>query len=422
MKRSYKYRLYPTKQQEHKLFWTLNRCRELYNAALTERRDAYNFHVRQHGSYYDEQTRKQLTDELTVNYSQQKADLPEIKAELREEYQEIHSQVLQDVLLRLKRAFDSFFRRVRQGEEAGYPRFKGQNRYKSFTYPQASSFSITHDSKVCLSKIGSIKVKFHREMQGQIKTATIKHEAGHWYVIFSCEGEAPAPLPEVESEVGIDLGVTHFAALSDETFIESPRYLRQGQADLKRKQRKLARCKRGSHRRKKAVRLVAKAHRKIANQRRDFHHKEARKLVQQHQVIVFEELQLANLVKRPKAKQDQETGQYLPNGASAKAGLTKSMLDTGLGQFVQIVTHKAEEAGRQVYKINPRNTSQICSACGMKGAKKDLSQRVHTCTSCGVVRDRDTNAAINILMAWKTPTVWASLCGKFDQAVEAPCL
>jgi putative transposase len=201
------------------------------------------------------------------------------------------------------------------------------------------------------------------------------HEAGQWYAVFSCEVEEAEPLPPVESEVGIDLGVTHFAALSDGTFIESPRYYRKGQAVLRRKQRALARKKRGSHRREKARRQVAKAHRKVRNQRRDFHHKQARKLVQEHQVIVFEDLQLTNLVKRAKPKQDTETGQYLPNGASAKSGLTKSVLDNGLGQFVEIVMGKAACAGREVYKINPKYTSQICSECGKKGPKKDLSHR-----------------------------------------------
>ncbi len=422
MNKADKFRFYPTKQQEKKLFWTLTRCRELYNAALAERREAYEMHVRQHPNYYDETTRKQLARELTVGYHEQKRDLPMIKSELREEYQEIHSQVLQDVLLRLKKAFDHFFRRVKNGETPGYPRFQGRNRYNSFTYPQDGAFSVTHDSRVSLSKIGSIKVKFHREMQGTPKTCTIKYEAGQWYVVFSCEVEVPEPLPAVESEIGIDLGVTHFAALSDGTFLESPRYFRKGQKALKRKQQHLDRCKQGSHRREKARKQVAKAHRKIANQRRDFHQKEAAKLVHTHQVIVFEDLQLANLVKRAKPKKDEQTGKYLHNGASAKSGLSKSILDNGLGQFVQIVSCKAAWAGRNVYKINPKNTSQICSACGKKGPKKHLSERVHTCTCCGVVLDRDTNAAINILTAWKMPTVWAMLADGQSRAVEAPCL
>jgi putative transposase len=403
VKQAYKYRLYPTRKQEQKLFWTLARCRELYNAALSERRDAYQY------------TGK------SISYYEQKRDLPEIKAEIREEYQEIHSQVLQDVLLRLEKAFKAFFRRVKQGEEPGFPRFQGRNRYDSFTYPQAG-FSLTQDCRVCLSKIGSIKVKWHRPFQGTIKTATIKHEAGRWYIIFACECGTPEPLPVVESEVGIDLGVTHFAVLSNGTFIESPNYYRKAQAVLKRKQCALSRKKVSSHRKEKARKAVAHAHRKVANQRRDFHHKQAQKLVKEHQVIVFEDLQLTNLVRRPKAKQDETTEQYVPNGAAAKGGLNKSMLDAGLGQFVQILTRKAACAGRTVAKINPKKTSQICSACGQQGPHKDLDERVHICPFCGVVLDRDENAALNIYTAWKRPTFWASLCGKHDQGVEAPCL
>jgi len=415
--KAYKFRLYPTRAQEQTLFWTLTRCRELYNAALTERRDAYDIHVRQHPNYYDEPTRKQLTKEHAVSYYEQKRDLPDIKAQLRQEYQAMHSQVLQNVLERLDKAFKAFFRRVKAGETPGYPRILGRNRYTSFTFPQ-SGFSLTHDHRVCLSKVGTIKAVFHRPIEGTIKTCTIKYEAGQWYAIFSCEGEQANPLPVVESEVGIDLGITHFAALSNGQFIESPRHYRKAQADLKRKQQALSRKKRGSHRREKARKAVAKAHRKVANQRRDFHHKQAKKLVQEHQVIVFEDLQLTNLVRRPKGKQDEE-GTYLPNGAAAKGGLNKSILDNGLGQFVQIVSHKAACAGRAVYKVNPSNTSQVCSACGKKGPKKDLSERVHVCPFCGVVLDRDTNAAVNIHLAWKEPTVWTHLCGERAQAVEA---
>jgi putative transposase len=396
-RKAFKFRLYPTKQQEHTLFWTLSRCRELYNAALAERKDAYQMRG------------------VSISYYEQKRDLPEIKAEIREEYQNIHSQVLQDVLLRLDRAFKAFFRRVKNGEEPGYPRFQGRNRYDSFTSPQGGYSVDVHKKRatLTLSKIGTIKIKLHRKIEGASKTCTIKHEAGQWYAVFSCEVDEGEPLPPVESEVGIDLGVTHFAALSNGTFIESPRAYRKAQADLKRKQRSLSRKKRGSHRREKARKQVAKAHRKIANQRRDFHHKQAKKLVQDHQVIVFEDLQLANLVRRPKAKQD-EDGKYLPNGAAAKGGLSKSLLDNGLGQFVQIVACKAAYAGRQVYKVNPQQTSQICSECGKKGPKKDLSERVHICIHCGSVLDRDTNAAINIHTAWKRPTVWARLCRERD--------
>jgi putative transposase len=373
MKKAYKFRLYPTKKQEHKLFWTLTRCRELYNAALSERKDAYKYAGK------------------SISYYEQKRDLPEIKAEIREEYQDMYSQVLQDVLLRLKKAFDAFFRRIEHGEEPGYPRFQGRNRYNSFTYPQAGGFSLTHDSRVCFSKIGSLRVKLHREIKGTIKTATIKHEAGQWYVIFVGEVEQPEPLPVVESEIGIDLGVTHFAALSDGTFIESPRYYRKAQKQLEKLQQALSRKKRGSHRRKKAVHAVAKTHRKIANQRKDFQHKASTRLVKQHQTIVFEQLEITNLTKRAKPKQD-EDGTYVPNGASAKSGLTKSILDAGWGQFQQMCVAKAGYAGRQVIFVDPKYTSQICSSCGVV-RKKSLEERWHSC-ECGCELDRDTNAAL----------------------------
>jgi putative transposase len=392
MRKANKFRLYPTKQQEKTLFWTLTRCRELYNAALAERKEAYRMAGK------------------SITYYEQKRDLPEIKAELREEYQQIHSQVLQDVLLRLKRAFDAFFRRVENGEEPGYPRFQGRNRYNSFTYPQGG-YSLTHDSRLCFSKIGSIKITLHRPLEGTIKTCTVKYEAGQWYAVFSCEVAQPEPLPPVESEVGIDLGVSHFAALSDGTFIENPRHYRRAQKKLENLQQALSRKKRGSHCREKARKAVAKTHRKIANQRRDFHHKQSKQLVQEHQTIVFEELEITNVSKRAKPKQD-ENGIYLPNGAAAKSGLNKSILDAGWGQFQQIVTHKAACAGRTVLKVNPRYTSQVCSQCGTV-RKKDLSERWHSC-ECGAELDRDTNAAINILRVGRTQR--GATC------VEAPCL
>ena len=392
MRKANKFRLYPTKQQEKTLFWTLTRCRELYNAALAERKEAYRMAGK------------------SITYYEQKRDLPEIKAELREEYQQIHSQVLQDVLLRLKRAFDAFFRRVENGEEPGYPRFQGRNRYNSFTYPQGG-YSLTHDSRLCLSKIGSIKITLHRPLEGTIKTCTVKYEAGQWYAVFSCEVAQPEPLPPVESEVGIDLGVSHFAALSDGTFIENPRHYRRAQKKLENLQQALSRKKRGSHRREKARKAVAKTHRKIANQRRDFHHKQSKQLVQEHQTIVFEELEITNVSKRANPKQD-ENGTYLPNGAAAKSGLNQSILDAGWGQFQQIVTHKAACAGRTVLKVNHRYTSQVCSQCGTV-RKKDLSERWHSC-ECGAELDRDTNAAINILRVGRTQR--GATC------VEAPCL
>src|SRR5438128_4307523 len=167
--KAYKYRLYPNKQQTEKLQWTLDRARELYNAALQERRDAYRM------------------CRVSISYNQQAAQLPEIK-EIRPEYHDIHSQVLQDVLRRVKKASDTFFRRIKEGKTPGYPRFQGYGRYDSFTFPQ-SGFTLTEDNRVCLSKIGTIKIKMHRNMEGRVKTCTIKREGQHWSIIFTSEVE-----------------------------------------------------------------------------------------------------------------------------------------------------------------------------------------------------------------------------------------
>jgi putative transposase len=234
----------------------------------------------------------------------------------------------------------------------------------------------------------------HRPLEGTPKTCTVKYEAGQWYVVFSCECEETEPLPVSSEAVGIDLGVTHFAALSDGTFLEQPRHYRKSEKKLAMLQQALARKKRGSHRRKKAVLAVAKAHRKIRNQRKDFLHKASRTLVNRYQMIAFEDLQIANVTKAPKPKQD-ENGKYLPNGASAKAGLNKSILDAGWGMFQQMCLVKAAWAGRTVVLVNPKYTSQVCSSCGVI-RKKELSERWHSC-ECGCEMDRDTNAAINIL-------------------------
>lgn len=292
--------MYPTRAQESKLFFTLNRCRELYNAALSERKDSYQKQQRTR-LYQNEQGQViavQMEANLkvqSVTYLQQKRDLVDIKG-IREEYKDIHSQVLQDVMNRLEKGMKAFFRRLENGETPGFPRFQGRNRYTSFTYAQ-SGFTLS-EKHVTLSKIGKVKVKYHREIQGVLKTCTIKHEVDQWYVVFSCEipDEQVVPtLAYTDDAIGIDLGLLHFATLSTGDTIENPRYFRRAQADLKRKQRHLSRCKPRSHRREKAKRQVAKAHRKIKNQRHDFLHKQSRQLVNTYEVIVFEAISSAKM-------------------------------------------------------------------------------------------------------------------------------
>ena len=373
--KAYKYRIYANKATIEKLRWVLDRARELYNAALAERKEAYRMAGK------------------SISYYEQKHDLVEIKNEIRQEYKDIASHVLQDVILRVERAYQAFFRRVKNGEEPGYPRFQGRNRYDSFTYPDHAGWKLEGEH-LHLSKIGTIKIKLHRPVQGNIKICTIKREGEHWYVVFSCEVETEK-LPVSYEDVGIDLGVTHFAALSNGEFIDHPRHFRRAEKKLAKAQQALFRKKKGSHRRAKAARRIAKQHRKIRNQRRDFQHKASRKLVNRYQIIVFEDLQVKNLTKAPKPKQDEATGTYLPNGASAKAGLNKSILDAGWSTFTEMVKVKAASAGRTVIFVDPFMTSQLCSGCGAT-VKKGLSERWHSC-ECGTELDRDTNSAKLIL-------------------------
>ena len=411
--KAYKYRIYANKQTTEKLQWVLDRCRELYNAALSERKDAYQQYQQSTiiaGSQRTVAATMVASHRVqSISFYGQKRDLVELKEVLRPEYQEIASHVLQDVLLRLEKAFRAFFRRVKNGEEPGYPRFQGRARYDSFTYPDGAGWKLAAKERppdkkgmvrvnLHLTKIGTVKLHLHRDLAGTIKTLTIKREGEHCYACFSCEIGKPKALPISYEDVGIDLGVTHFAALSTGEFLDNPRYYRKAEKHLKKVQAALSRKRRGSHRRNKAVQAVAAAHRKIRNQRRDFQHKASRRLVNRYQVIALEDLQVKNLSKAPAPKQD-ENGQYLSNGASAKAGLNKSILDAGWSTFTEMVSVKAAWAGRTVILVDPFKTSQVCSQCHKEGPHKDLDERIHSCVHCGAVLDRDTNAAINILRA-----------------------
>ena len=384
-RKAFQYRLYPTKAQEQHLLFVLRRCRELYNSALEERRAHYQ--MRHTG----------------IGYTRQAAELTEIKAAFPA-YQDIYSQVLQDVLRRVDKMFAAFFRRVVNGETPGYPRFKSTSRYRSFTYPQ-SGFALAGNI-LTLSKIGDVKGRLHRPMQGQVKTCTIKRDVNHWYVTFSCEVEEE-PLPPSDEAVGIDLGLLHFATLSTGETIENPRHYRRELKRIKLLSQIKDSRKKGSHRRKRAAIALAKVHRKVRNQRKDFQHKAARTLVNRFGTLVFEDLNILNMSAAPDPKPDPEQdGAYLPNGASAKAGLNQSILDAGWGQFQAFCVAKAESAGRQVVFVDPRYTSQLCSGCGQV-VKKELSERWHSC-ECGTELDRDHNAAINILLAGKQPTTLRS--------------
>jgi putative transposase len=288
MKKAFKYRIYPTKKQERLLNDQLALCAELSNAALQERRDAYRLCGK------------------SISYTQQAAQVPAIKV-LRPEYEAIYSQVLQDVLRRVDKAFKAFFNRVKVGQRPGYPRSKSQHRYGSLTYPQ-SGFGIDERGKLSLSKIGHLKLIGHRPFKGVVKTGTIIGSArGKWYVSFSCDEVEPEVLPPSERQVGIEVGLKTFAYLSTGEQIENPRFFREEEKHLAKASRKLSRGEKGTKERAKRRKVVARIHERIRWRRENFVQQESRRIVTRFGLIAVEALVVRNMVKRPKPKQEGRT-------------------------------------------------------------------------------------------------------------------
>ena len=337
VRKTFKYKLKPTPKQEQAMAFIVRCCRELYNAGLQERRDAWQ------------------KCGVSLTAASQSAQLPSIK-EVRPEYRDVHSQVLQDVLTRLDRAFPAFFRRVKTGKTPGYPRFQGANRYNSFTYKQFGNGATLDNGFLVLSKIGRLAMRWSRPIQGTPKTVTISQEADGWYACFSCDEVPLQPLPATGQEMGIDLGLESFATLADGSQIANPRTFRVWERHLKRTQRRVSQRKKGSARRHKAVKLLAKGHQKVRRQRQDFHHKTALALMRQYDIIYHEDLQTANMVKNH--------------------SLAKSITDAGWSAFLSILSVKAACAGRRVIAVPPAYTSQACSGCGVL-RHKGLSVRWH---------------------------------------------
>lgn len=376
---AFKYRLYPTPRQEQTLLFFLRRCRDLYNAGLEQRRAYYQM---RHAS---------------LSCFEQIKELPDLK-HAYPAYQEVPSHVLQDVLRSLDKAFAAFFRRLKHGETPGYPRFKSTSRYHSFTYPDRAGWKLQED-RLTLAGVGDVKVRMHRPLSGTIKTVAIRCDVDQWYVTFSCEVEAPKLLPSSNNAVGIDLGVMRFATLSTGEIIDNPRHLRKGLKRIKHLSQIKDRRKKGSHRRRRAVLALARSHRRVRNQRANFHHQLSCRPVNKYGLLAMEKLTIRTMTAAPKPKPDPEhEGHYLPNGAAAKAGLNQSIVDAGWGQFQHFCAYKAANAGRRVVLVDPYNTSQLCSGCG-RLVPKDLEVRWHSCPhpDCGAELDRDHNAALNIL-------------------------
>lgn len=346
---SYKYRIYPNKKQIETLNKHFNLCLWLYNSALEERIVAY----RSIGK--------------NVSYKEQQNELPDIKLQFPE-FKQVHSQVLQDVLRRLDNSFHHFFRRLKVGEKAGYPRFKNENSFSSFTYTQTGFRFI--DNKINFSKIGSIKIRLHRKIEGIIKTCSIKKSSNQWYVVFNASiGKTVAKKP-ISNAVGIDLGLEHFAVFSNGDKIENPRYLKKSEEKLKCLQSKYSKYKGVATKRK-----FSRLHIKISNQRNDFLHKQSKSLINKYGLIVYEDLTILKMMRN---------------------NFGKSICDAAWGKFIKYVSYKAENAGKYCIAVNPKYTSQICSNCGIL-VKKDISTRMHDCPNCGLSLHRDLNASINIL-------------------------
>ena len=355
MRKTYRYRLYPTRSQAAALDGQLGEARRLYNAALQERRDAWR------------------TAGLGLNYYDQANQLKQVRAEGGLDL--ANFSAAQDVLRRVDKTYKAFFRRVKSGKgKAGFPRFKGRDRFDSYTFPSyGDGVRLLDSGKLRVQGVGHIKTKLHRPVEGEIKTVTLRREAGKWFTCLSVECE-PRPLPASTEAVGMDAGLSVFATLSDGTEIENPRYYRESERKLRIAQRKVARRKKRSRRRRKAVRELQAAHAHIRNQRSDFHHKVANWLVVRFGLIAIEDLNVKGL---------------------AGGMLAKSVHDVGWSAFFGMLAYKAEGAGRELVRVDPRGTSQTC-LCGER-VPKDLSQRWHECPACGLSLRRDHVSALLIL-------------------------
>ena len=356
------YRLYPTKAQRHALEATLEWHRQLYNAALEERREAYR------------------TRGMSVSYKMQ-AD--QLKA-LRREVQEVaflNFSSMQQTLRRLDKAFKAFFARVKRGDRPGYARFKGKGWFKSVCYVYGDGTRLK-DGRLYVQNIGLVRMFQHRPLprpegtSATVKMVVLKRDCvGNWYAVLQTELPDPEPAPHHGPTVGIDMGLEYFATLSTGEHLDNPRWYRQKEERLGALQKRRARCTRGSRQYRELTHLVRKTHEKIASIRRDFHHKASRLLVDTYALIAVERLNIKGL---------------------ARSHVAKSIHDAGWAQFLFFLSYKAASAGSCVVEVEARHTSQICSGCGCR-IPKSLGVRWHECAECGLSLQRDVNAARNVL-------------------------
>lgn len=369
--RTYRYRIYPTKQQRNALETQLGFACDLYNAALEQRRYGWRRGQR-------------------IGYVRQCRDLTEVR-QSGDGPPQMSCSAMRDPLRRLERAFQAFFRRVQKWETPGYPRFRSRRRYDSLTWDSAWSIQ---ERRLVLPGIGHVKAKWHRALPpaAAVRTVTVRRVAGRWYACFSLALPAPAlphraPLPPV----GVDLGIKSFAALSTGELVAGPRAYRAGTRRLRVAQRRVSRRRKGSSRRQKAGLLLARQHERIRQLRRNHAHELSKRLVSQFGLIAVEELHVRGL---------------------SRGVLSKDVNDQGWAEFLRLLGYKAEDAGVRVVKVPPGGSSQTCSGCGTL-VPKPLSQRTHRCPGCGLIIDRDVNAARNILrlgMSRQVPTWPTGAC------------
>ena len=390
MRIAHQYKLRPTFQQAARMDNWLNLLRLQYNYRLKQRFDWWE----QTRTRVDacpltcsivsvEEIFRDIPNEVIgkhgyINWLKlQKGDLPNTK-KLFEDYFDIHSQVLQDCVIRVDKTFERYVKGDCHRKRSGKPRFKKRSRYRSFTFPQMKQSCL--DSRyIGLPKIGKVKIILHRPIPDgfQIKTATITHKPDGWYVSLSLEdGTVPTVSPDVkvDNAVGIDVGLKDFLVTSSGESVPIPHYARKSEKQRKLLNKSLARKKKGSHQCQKSEFRLSKHYQKIANQRRDFHFKTVNWLLDKYDIVGYERLNIAGL---------------------AKTRLSKSILDAGWGQFISILVNKAERAGLLTIEVDASGTTQNCSNCGEK-VPKTLKDRWHSCPGCGLELDRDHNAAINI--------------------------
>lgn len=354
MRLSYKYRVYPSNVQRQKLERSLDLLRDFYNAALQERRDAWTL------------------NRIRINFTDQSSQVPEIRNTLNTDYQLVQARSIAQALRILDKAFTAFFRRVKSGQRPGYPRFKGKAFFNSIIY-NGEGYRF-RGGKLNVSLIGDLKIKLSRPFEGKIKEVVLKREGAKWFAILSCDDVPERPLTPTGQAIGIDVGIESFATLSDSTQIPNWRFYESMATKFRVAQRRVARRRKGSNRRRQAVAQLRTIHQRIFNQRADFQHKLSTDLVSRFDTIVVEHLNVAGL---------------------AKGRLAKHILDASWSSFIHKLTYKAEKAGRRLVRVDPKYTSQDCSSCGER-IKKDLATRTHNC-SCGLSLHRDHNAALNIL-------------------------